>query len=58
MPYQEARFGYARGYEAQAYVRNIRSYYEILVWMDTREHPLLVAALWSGEAAPPVSPAL
>jgi membrane-bound lytic murein transglycosylase F len=43
--YREAKHGFARGYETQRHVRDIRSYYEILVWMDTREHPLLVAAL-------------
>ncbi|MBT8058811.1 MAG: membrane-bound lytic murein transglycosylase MltF, partial [Gammaproteobacteria bacterium] len=42
--YRTLRFGYARGFEAKQYVKNIRSYYETLVWMDTREHPLLVAS--------------
>ena len=41
--YRQTRYGYARGFEAQSYVRNIREYYDILKWMDTREHPLLVA---------------
>jgi membrane-bound lytic murein transglycosylase F len=41
--YQQTRYGYARGFEARQYVENIRSYYETLVWMDTREHPLMVA---------------
>ena len=41
--YRETRYGYARGHEARQYVENIQSYYETLVWMDTREHPLLVA---------------
>jgi membrane-bound lytic murein transglycosylase F len=41
--YHDLRFGYARGFEAKQYVENIRSYFEILVWMDTRDHPLLVA---------------
>jgi membrane-bound lytic murein transglycosylase F len=39
--YQQTRHGYARGYEAKQYVGNIRNYYEILVWMDTQDHPLL-----------------
>jgi membrane-bound lytic murein transglycosylase F len=39
--YQQTRYGYARGYEAKQYVENIRSYYDILVWMDTQDHPLL-----------------
>ncbi|MDT8319697.1 MAG: membrane-bound lytic murein transglycosylase MltF [Xanthomonadales bacterium] len=41
--HSETRYGYARGLEARQYVHNIRRYYEILVWMDTREHPLLIA---------------
>ena len=43
--YRQTRYGYARGHEARQYVANIQSYYETLVWMDTREHPLLVAEL-------------
>ena len=39
----QTRYGYARGHEARQFVANIQSYYETLVWMDTREHPLLVA---------------
>jgi len=31
----ETRYGYARGLEAQAYVGNIRAYYDILVWMNS-----------------------
>jgi len=41
--YRNTRFGYARGLEAQRYVRNIRNYFDILTWMETRAHPLLVA---------------
>ena len=41
--HSRTRYGYARGYEARKFVQNIQSYYETLVWMDTREHPLLVA---------------
>ncbi len=41
--YRDLRFGYARGFEARQYVENIRSYYDILIWMETREHPMLVA---------------
>jgi membrane-bound lytic murein transglycosylase F len=44
--YQDLRHGYARGFEAKRYVENIRSYYEILKWMDTRDHPLLVAQVF------------
>ena len=43
--YRETRYGYARGYEARQYVENIRSYFDILVWMDTRAHPMLIAML-------------
>lgn len=41
--YSQTRYGYARGLEAQRYVRNIRNYYDILTWMETRAHPLLVS---------------
>jgi membrane-bound lytic murein transglycosylase F len=43
--HQQTRYGYARGYEARQYVENVRAYYEILIWMDTRDHPLLTAQL-------------
>lgn len=39
--FSQTRFGYARGYEAVSYVENIRTFYEILVWMEGRDHPLL-----------------
>lgn len=39
--FSETRFGYARGYEAVSFVENIRTFYEILVWMDGRDHPLI-----------------
>jgi len=42
--YSKTRYGYARGMQAQRYVRNIRNYFDILVWMDTRSHPTLVAS--------------
>ena len=42
--FSRTRFGYARGYQAVHYVENIRTYYEILVWMDSREHPLIAEA--------------
>ncbi len=54
--YSQTRYGYARGYEAQRYVRNIRNYFDILVWMDTREHPLLVAQAATAAPGLPVSP--
>ncbi len=43
--YQQTKYGYARGYEARQYVENIRSYFDTLVWMETRAHPMLVAKL-------------
>ncbi|MEJ2534826.1 MAG: membrane-bound lytic murein transglycosylase MltF [Gammaproteobacteria bacterium] len=41
--YGETRHGYARGREAQRYVRNVQRFYDTLVWMDTRDHPLLAS---------------
>ncbi|MEZ5565444.1 MAG: membrane-bound lytic murein transglycosylase MltF [Gammaproteobacteria bacterium] len=32
--YTQARWGYARGLETRDYVRNIRNYYDILVWLE------------------------
>ena len=43
--YRETKYGYARGYEARQYVNNIRSYFDTLVWMDTRDHPMLITQL-------------
>jgi len=40
--YRQTRFGYARGYEPVQYVENVRTFYEILLWLESREHPLLV----------------
>lgn len=37
--YKKTRHGYARGQEPVRYVENIRSYYDILVWVTEREHP-------------------
>jgi len=39
--YRQTRFGYARGYEPVHYVENIRTFFEILSWMEGRNHPLL-----------------
>ena len=41
--YSTLRYGYARGFEARQFVANVQSYYDTLVWMDTRSHPLLTA---------------
>ena len=43
--YRDTRYGYARGHETRQFVANIQHYYETLVWMDTREHPLLANSL-------------
>jgi membrane-bound lytic murein transglycosylase F len=40
--YQQTRFGYARGHEPVKYVENIRSYYEILKWLTSREAKLIL----------------
>ena len=37
--YKKTRHGYARGNEPVRYVENIRSYYDILMWVTEREHP-------------------
>jgi membrane-bound lytic murein transglycosylase F len=42
--HSQTRFGYARGYEPVQFVENIRTFHEILTWMDGREHPLLAQA--------------
>lgn len=39
--YKHMRYGYARGYQAQHYVDNIQRFLDTLIWMDTRDHPLL-----------------
>ncbi|NBB92975.1 MAG: membrane-bound lytic murein transglycosylase MltF, partial [Gammaproteobacteria bacterium] len=39
--YSQTRYGYARGYEPVQYVENVRTFYEILLWMEGRDHPLL-----------------
>ncbi|WP_376696554.1 hypothetical protein [Wenzhouxiangella sp. EGI_FJ10305] len=42
--YSQTRYGYARGYEPVQYVENVRTFYEILLWMEGRDHPLLAEA--------------
>lgn len=37
--YKKTRHGYARGQEPVRYVENIRSYYDILVWVTERQQP-------------------
>ncbi|MGH8502284.1 MAG: membrane-bound lytic murein transglycosylase MltF [Gammaproteobacteria bacterium] len=41
--YSQTRFGYARGHEPVHYVKNIRNYYDILVWHTDREAERLSA---------------
>jgi len=41
--YRTLKHGYARGYEALQYVTNIRTYFQVLTWLDHRQHPLLAA---------------
>jgi len=36
--YKKTRHGYARGREAVAYVDSIRSYYDILVWLENQQN--------------------
>lgn len=43
--FSQTRHGYARGNEARAFVDSIQRYFEILTWMDTRDHPLLVTQI-------------
>jgi membrane-bound lytic murein transglycosylase F len=35
--YQQTRYGYARGREPVRYVENVRSYYDILVWITDKD---------------------
>lgn len=37
--YRQTKHGYARGNEAVRYVENIRSYYDILVWITDQDRP-------------------
>ncbi|MDZ7736481.1 MAG: membrane-bound lytic murein transglycosylase MltF [Gammaproteobacteria bacterium] len=36
--YEQTRLGYARGYEPVSFVRNVRRYYEVLVWLDEQRN--------------------
>jgi membrane-bound lytic murein transglycosylase F len=50
--HSQTRFGYARGKEALQYVENIRSYYDILVWLTDQQEK-------SNQAPPmPLHPAM
>ncbi len=37
--YKQTRYGYARGWEPVRYVENIRSYYDLLRWLDEADNP-------------------
>lgn len=37
--YQKTRYGYARGHEAQTYVGNVRTYYDMLVYLFPEQTP-------------------
>lgn len=37
--YEQTEHGYARGHEPVAFVRNIRRYYDVLVWLDEQRKP-------------------
>lgn len=37
--YSKVKYGYARGWEPVLYVKNIRSYFDILLWMIDNEEP-------------------
>ncbi|MEZ5542896.1 MAG: membrane-bound lytic murein transglycosylase MltF [Pseudomonadota bacterium] len=37
--FQQTRYGYARGREPVRFVENIRTYYDILVWLTEKENP-------------------
>lgn len=39
--YKDLRYGYARGREPVVYVQNIRNYYDLLVWHDQQNQPVL-----------------
>ena len=43
--YEQTRHGYARGHEPVQYVRNIRRYYDVLVWLDSQQSPRLKTAM-------------
>lgn len=51
--YSRVQHGYARGREPVQYVENIRSYYDILVWLVDRETPVLQAS--ADEPANPIA---
>jgi membrane-bound lytic murein transglycosylase F len=57
--YRQARWGYARGRETMAYVRNVRNYYDILVWLTEGRDGFPAAGKPTVAAAPraPVVPA-
>lgn len=51
--YQDTTYGYARGREPVIYVDNIRSYYDVLVWLHAEGATATAAAL-EADVAPPI----
>jgi membrane-bound lytic murein transglycosylase F len=46
--YRQTRYGYARGYEPVDYVQNVRTFYEILLWLEGRDHPVIAESRADG----------
>ena len=42
--YKKTKHGYARGREPVGYVRNIRNYYEMLIWLSNQQSPETIEA--------------
>ncbi len=51
--YKKLKRGYARGNEAVRYTENIRSYYDILVWLTERDKPKVEEPPTALEISPP-----
>ena len=51
--YQDTVYGYARGREPVIYVDNIRSYYDVLVWLHPERQTVEAAAL-EADVPPPI----
>ncbi|HEY1075981.1 MAG TPA: membrane-bound lytic murein transglycosylase MltF [Fontimonas sp.] len=54
--HSKTKYGYARGYEARTYVGNIRTYYDMLVWItgEPPEAPVAVTEPDAGDEKPDV----
>ena len=40
--YKKMRFGYARGWEAVQYVENVKQYYDILTFLETKDENIRI----------------